>query len=179
MKLASRLTAFVIALTSVSALSVADAPPATALDLLGITCLGSQTTTYEPGLTFQERPTTFTVTGTLSSCSSPTNPQIVSGTFSSKGEGSFSCVTGSAVLTSVIKWNTGQSTTVQIGFNLNAKPNGTTVLVSLGQVADGLFRGGVYLAPKVLTSPNLLGCATPEGMLTASGPVSVTIGLPA
>jgi hypothetical protein len=174
----SRLSALAITLGVIAALSVVEARPAAGADAVSITCLlGSQTTTYDPGLTFQTRPTSFSVKGTLDGCVSPTNPQVVRGTFSGKGSGSFSCLAASAPLTTVIEWNTGQQTTVLIDLTVNAKPNGTTVLVSAGRVISGLFRGGLYTSPKVLPNTDLVGCATPQGVPAASGAVVVTIGL--
>jgi hypothetical protein len=175
--LASRLTAFFVALISAGALTVVGASPAKALDAAGITCVGDQTATYAPGLTLEVRPTDFKVTGTLRNCVSLAHPEIVSGTFSGEGKGSFSCLAANAMLRTVITWNTGQSTTVDVGLTVNAKPAGSTVLVSAGEVRDGLFRGGVYVAPKVLPNPDPLACTTPAGMSSASGPIGVTIVL--
>ncbi|MFI6504421.1 hypothetical protein [Nonomuraea typhae] len=138
---------------------------------------GSQVGTYSPGLTLTPRPVSFTAHGTLATCVSPSHPQLRGASFTSTGMGTASCVAGSVSNTTVYRWNTGQSSTVKGSLAVNAKPNGTTVLVLIGTVTSGLFQGATVTQTKVLANTELAACATAEGLKTVSGPVSLTVAL--
>lgn len=168
-----RSTMAIVAMFGVTALAPTPSASAAVLD---VTCpLGTQIGTYSPGLTFASQPVTFTANGSLATCVSVTHPEIKGASFTSTGTGTASCLSGSVSNTTTYRWNTGQTSTVKGSLAVNLKPNGTTVLVLIGTVTSGLFKGATAAQTKVLANTDLLACATPEGLKTVSGPVSLTV----
>lgn len=114
--------------------------------------------------------TTFTATGSLAPCVSPTHPEIVGADFTSSGHGVASCTTADFEDTATYRWNTGQSSKVEGRVTINLKPNGQTVLVRIGEVTGGLFKGATVTQTKVLPA---LTCWTAPPMTawnTSAGP---------
>ncbi|MFD1146521.1 hypothetical protein [Saccharothrix hoggarensis] len=136
--------------------------------------LGTQVGTYSPGMTLLPRQIDFKATGTLGGCVSPSHPEITGATFTALVSGTFSCLAGSTTHTSTYHWNTGHSSTVRGGFEVNLKPGGTTVLVLTGTVVDGLFQGATVVQTKVLPATDLTACLTPQGLTSVSGTVTFT-----
>lgn len=101
------------------ALGVAGVSPASASassSPVDVSCpLGAQTSTYHPGLTYTPRETSFTASGSLASCVSPTHPEIVGADFSAHGHGVASCTAADFEDHSLYHWNTGQTSRVEGG----------------------------------------------------------------
>ncbi|MEU4769449.1 hypothetical protein AB0H12_40075 [Actinosynnema sp. NPDC023794] len=136
--------------------------------------LGTQVGTYSPGMTLLPRHIDFSATGTLGGCVSPGHPDLTGATFTALVSGTFSCLSGSTTNTSTYHWNTGHSSTVRGGFEINLKPGGTTVLVLTGTVVDGLFLGATVVQTKVLPATDLTACLTPQGLTSVSGTATFT-----
>ncbi|GAA1335656.1 hypothetical protein [Saccharothrix algeriensis] len=171
MRLRSLFVAAVVVLSSVVGSSLS---PASA-SVVDVNCpLGTQDGTYYPGMTLLPRHIDFTATGTLGGCLSPAHPEITGATFTTLATGTFSCLSGSTSNTSTYHWNTGQSSTVEGGFEINLKPGGTTVLVLTGTVVSGLFEGATVVQTKVLPATDLTACLTPQGLTGVSGATTFT-----
>ncbi|HWU08765.1 MAG TPA: hypothetical protein VN520_20685 [Streptomyces sp.] len=140
--------------------------------------LGTQSTTYTPGLTFATPPpqVDLEVTGTLGLCVS-TDLNHTAGTYDFTGSGNLNCLTGSSAGVGRITWaNPGtQPSVFTQSYSVALRPNGTTVLVSTGPIVSGDFAGHTLVITIVLTSTDLLACATPQGMTNTAGPFLVTI----
>ncbi|MBB5957258.1 hypothetical protein FHS29_003851 [Saccharothrix tamanrassetensis] len=150
-------------------------PASASASVVDVNCaLGTQVGTYSPGMTLLPRQIDFNATGTLGGCLSPSHPDITGATFTSQVSGTFSCLAGSTTNTSTYHWNTGHSSTVQGGFEVNLKPGGTTVLVLTGTVVAGLFQGATVVQTKVLPATDLTACLTPQGLTSVSGTVTFT-----
>lgn len=178
-----RLTATLLPAGLLLTLGIAGVSPASAStdassSLVDVSCpLGTQTSTYHPGLTYTPQQTTFTASGSLAPCVSPTHPEIVGADFTSSGHGVASCTAADFEDTATYRWNTGQSSKVEGRVTINLKPNGQTVLVRIGEVTGGLFKGATVTQTKVLPALNLLDCATDDGLEYVSGPVNLTVVL--
>ncbi|GHE14483.1 hypothetical protein [Streptomyces alanosinicus] len=141
-----------------------------------ISCLvGSQTGHYQPGLAYTVRPTSFTGQGSVSGCVDLTGHGITGATFTTKGSGTASCLTGTVSSLTTYYWSNGRSSTVKNTGAIEVKPDGITVLVLTGTVESGQFNGSTVVQTKTLLSTDLTACLTPQGLTSAGGPVTVTL----
>jgi hypothetical protein len=74
----------------------------------------------------------------------------------------------------VYHWNDGSSSTVRYTLTIDAKPDGQTVLTTLGTVISGVFTGDTASHTTLAITTNLLGCLSPGGVTSVSGPIVVT-----
>ncbi|MEU6481047.1 hypothetical protein ABZ858_30050 [Streptomyces sp. NPDC047017] len=166
--------AAVVAVVSADTVPAIAAAPSGAA-LVDVVCpVGSNISTYTPGLTYTSKPTHFTATGQVSGCVSLSNPALTGANLSAAGDGTASCTSGSFSNTTVYHWNTGQSSTVVGTGSINLKPDGETVFVLTGTVTSGPFTGATVLQTKVLLSTDLLACLTPGGLTSIAGPITLT-----
>ncbi|MGW0931903.1 hypothetical protein [Streptomyces sp. NPDC002644] len=164
--------------TVVGVMGAAPASAAGASSLVDVTCpLGTQISTYQPGLTYTPRRTTFTAEGSLAPCVSLSHPEIVGAEFTAVGQGEASCTGADFSDVSIYRWNTGQTSRVEGRLTINLKPSGQTVLVRVGEVTSGLFEGATVTQTKVLPALNLLDCLTADGLQNDSGALSLTVAL--
>ncbi|MFF7725859.1 hypothetical protein [Streptomyces sp. NPDC008001] len=144
--------------------------------LTTVSCpVGSQFTTYQPGLNLTSRYVDYVAHGTLAACLSSGSQDVKGAKFTTTGSGNTSCLSGDVTEKSVYHWNTGATSVVESRFKINLKPNGTTVVVSTGSVVSGLFAGATTVQTKILPNTGLLACLSPQGMTGAGGPVSMTV----
>ncbi|QFZ20889.1 hypothetical protein [Saccharothrix syringae] len=168
-----RLRALLVAAALTTSLP-ALAPAATA-DPLDLTCAGTETVTYSPGLLLTPTPQTIGVNHVLAPCIPATVPGPTSGTTSASVQRTASCLdlaepgTGQTTIT----WNTGQSSTFTYNRTVtNIGGNAVTTLT--GAITSGLFTGDA--AVSVITGPtiNPLDCLHP-GLTRRTGVVTLTI----
>ncbi|MFF6824784.1 hypothetical protein [Streptomyces longwoodensis] len=140
--------------------------------------LGVQSTTYTPGLTFTTPAPDVTVSssGTLGACAS-TDLDHTAATYQFKGSGNLNCLGGNSTGTGKITWADPGTTPSRFTFvaSIALRPDGTTVLVATGPVISGDYTGHTVVHTVVITSLDLLACATPGGLTLTSGPFSTTI----
>ena len=148
--------------------------------LVDVACpLGLRTATYNPGMTLVPRELTLTRAGSFGGCISPTRPSLNSGVLeTASAHVTFSCLLASSNDNQTIHWNDGTWSTFSAASIVNAKPNGTTVVVSTGPVTDGLFKGSQIEIVVTLLATDLLGCYTEEGVTASSGAAALTITAP-
>jgi hypothetical protein len=165
-------TAALVAL--VAAVVVGPAAPAhSAVTLVDCTA-GTETSTFNPPLTFVTQPTTVHVDGTLGPCVSTTNPNINSATISINGSGTADCLLATFNSTYVAHWNDGPNSVIRYTTTINIKPDGETVFVALGQVVSGQFEGAEVVRTTVEATVDALACLT-TGVRTISGPTTLTL----
>jgi hypothetical protein len=162
-------------LVGLQAATVGTASTASA-DVADATCVGTQTTTYSPGLTLVPAQQNIQISWIYAPCVSASEPAISSGLSSATRQASVSCLSIGQVGSSirVITWNTGQTST----FSYNAMSsivNGDTVVTLTGSITAGLFTGDA--AEEVIVSPslNLLGCLTPPGITSLFSTTTLVI----
>jgi hypothetical protein len=151
------LMAAVLAVSSMTLLT----PAAHALSLT--TCSGTETGTYQPGLTLTPQHVQTNVNGVLGTCSSAEG--ITSGTYEESFPTTLSCDTALAPRTGarVLHWNSGQSST----FHFNRKINnvdGQTTVTFLGTIVSGEFAGAEAVEQVTFVTPNPLECLASPGL---------------
>lgn len=153
------------------------AAPAQAEPAVDVTCVGTETETFTPGLTLLQQDVTVGFDVKLIVCESSSQPGITSGTsVSTYLAREVSClrIASAGSGSAVIVWNDGRTST--FAYNLTASSvNGTTVAIQTGTITAGLFAG--RSATRVITSPNLdlLACATPQGVRSKFATVTFTV----
>ncbi len=161
-------------------ITAATAVPATALD--PVTCTGSRTISYSPGLVLAERPQTVGIDTTYPNCLALTTPAVTSGKAVPK---SFPRVEGCLTLANpssgssvdVIKWNNKKSSTLTTTY-VTSTAGGTLVIVQNGTVTDGLYKGGTVVQTLVTTLPSTLECLNEPGVTQQQASVVLEILAP-
>jgi hypothetical protein len=136
---------------------------------LDVTCAGTETAGYQPGLLLTARTTAVTVNGILAPCTS-SDPDITSGTYLQHFDATLSCATllGGLSATRVFTWSNGDTSTFSYNRAVNNALGQVTVTFT-GTIVSGRFAGDTAVEQVVLVSPNPLQCLAEPG-LTALGP---------
>jgi hypothetical protein len=134
-----------------------------------VSCVGTETVTYQPGLLLTPQTVNVTVNGIMARCTS-SDPAITSGTYLPHFTTTLSCATllSGLAATRVFNWNDGQSSTFSYNRAINDVGGQTTVTL-IGTIVSGRFAGDLALQQVVLATPSPLQCLAPPG-LTALGP---------
>jgi len=144
--------------------------------LQALQCLGTESDTYSPGVTFQPRPFTVTTAGRLSSCVDGSGA-VVSGAY---GPEQFTLDVGGSDLfddfhsVRTIRWNTGD-TSVMEGSGESNEVAGQVITTITGTITRGRFQGLSGVQVITLPQPGLLQCLT-TGYTGATGVTTLTLG---
>jgi hypothetical protein len=164
-------TVLAVAGTSMSA-------PASAAGV-DVTCVGTQTVTYQPGLLLTPQTVDVTVIGILSPCES-SDSKIKSGIYLQHVTATLSCDTLLAGLaaTRVFQWSNGQTSSFSYNRVVNNALGQTTVTFH-GTITSGEFSGDTGVQQVVFVTPNALQCLAPPGLTTnGPGPTILSITRP-
>lgn len=171
--LATLVTLTAIATTNV----VAPATPAVA-DSSVLSCPGSQTLEWNPGLRWKPRLVAVEGTTTLRPCVDPTGP-ILTGSSAFDGNETYSCrtVVGQAPGTEEITWNTGETTTFSWTASeiTNTSVGGAIVVTIITDIESGKFKDMQVTYAITSVAFNPLACFSAHGVTSASGPILLTI----
>jgi hypothetical protein len=144
-----------------------------------VTCAGSQTVAYSPGLSSRHRQVTIHGTTTLDRCvsttGSTTGPGITAARSTFRATGRLSCTSGGYSGTRKIRWNNGRTSTMSFTSAVSVDA-GRTVVAIKGEVTDGEFSGKRWSAAFTMFTAKPEACATSEGLPTAAGRVLLSIG---
>lgn len=154
---------------------VAAAPSAHAADVELLSCTGTGTNTYQPGVTAQPRTVSITSSAEYSSCVSSGSPAITSGGYGIVASGLVSCLAGGVSITVTIAWDTGETTTVAAVGLVVLRPANEVVVVYQGTVTAGRFTGAAVVMTAALVNATPAQCLTPEGVTGTGGPAAITI----
>jgi hypothetical protein len=162
-------TALAVTGTSVSA-------PASAAGV-DVTCAGTETVEYQPGLLLTPQNVRVTVHGMLSPCGS-SDSGITGGAYLQSFTATLSCDTVLAPLaaTRVFQWSNGRSSTFLYRRTINDAGGQTTVTFQ-GTITGGEFSGDPAVEQVVFVTPSSARCLAPPG-LTSLGPSPATLGIP-
>ena len=143
---------------------------ATSMD---VSCVGTETVTYQPGLLLTVQSVAVTVNGILAPCTS-SDPAITSGTYLQNFTATLSCSTVFAGLaaTRVFQWSNGQSSTFSYNRAIN-NVGGQTTVTFTGTIVSGRFAGATAVQQVVFVTPNTLQCLAPPGLTTLGPGASV------
>lgn len=143
---------------------------ATSVDL---SCVGTETLTYQPGLLLTPQPVVVTVNAILAPCTS-SDPSITSGTSLLNTTAVSSCATlfAGGAFTRVTNWSNGESSTFSFNRAVNNVGGQTTVTLT-GTVIGGKFAGATAVQQVVFVTPNTLQCLAPPGLTTLGPGVAI------
>jgi hypothetical protein len=146
------------------------------LGLPHLTCVGTQTATFTPGLLLTPRTVSTKLSSVFSPCVSPDDPTLTSGTLSLTFTTSQSCLDlpYAASGTKTYHWNNGQSSS----FTFNAVAQnlgGQFVVVSTGTITAGQFAGSPAVEQITGPTAELLDCLAPPGLTSRFNTVVLEI----
>lgn len=129
-----------------------------------VTCTGTETVSYDPGLTFTQQTVHAVVTGILAPCTS-SNPAVTSGTYGEDFHPTLSCLTllSGRPGERTFHWSNGQTSTFAFNRVLN-NAGGSTTVTFTGTITVGAFSGATVLQQVVFVTPNLLQCLAAPGL---------------
>ena len=171
-----RSAATVVAAASVLFAALVPLVPAAHAAVADITCAGTETQTFSPGLLLTPHTATLTVHSIYNPCVSTGDPSITFGTTDFSITGMFSCldlfIPGSDTM--AFDWSNGTQST--FSFTRSATTVGGELVVSeTGVITAGEFFGDTV--ERIVTGPtlNTLQCASPPGITSRTGVVSIAI----
>jgi len=173
-----RLRMLAAAAFAASLASLAIGVPSAYAGPASITCTGTETATYSPGLGLIPRTVTLNVSAAFGPCIS-SNPAIASGTAGTPPGGvpaRLACVSllSPSAGEAVIRWNNG--TTSRYSFNRSSQTvAGQLISTATGKVIAGEFLGRSVLSILVSPAPNLLDCLSRGGLTKRTGAVTLAI----
>ncbi|MFJ9130297.1 hypothetical protein ACIRJS_40065 [Streptomyces sp. NPDC102340] len=161
------------ALLLTSAFAVLAAPAAHADPTL-MTCTGTGLQTYSPGITLTTRETVVTNTSDLTSCAGGpvSSGHHRFGPFTTTASCLYTPPAGPDAFD--LTWN-DQTTSHYVGTYTVLTTGGQLIVTSTGTITSGRFAGKALQEVVTYTAPNLLQCATPEGVTSVSGPITIVI----
>ncbi|WP_035059175.1 hypothetical protein [Andreprevotia chitinilytica] len=142
-----------------------------------VTCPGTATNHYTPGLTDSPQLIAVNANATLGPCVG--DATVVSATYHFGGQGTLSCaLTLNSVSggTTTVTWQDGQQSTATFVRAVTERlPIGDVVTTNELLVTAGRYAGANMTFVATLVQPNLLACMTPPGVTDAAGPAVMTI----
>ncbi|MBB4906192.1 hypothetical protein [Actinophytocola algeriensis] len=170
----SRFVSAVITLVMAAATAVV-APTVSTADTELLSCTGTGTNTYQPGVTLQPRTVAVSSSAHYEPCVSTGSPAITSGGYQANATSVVSCLAGSFAITVTITWNTGETTTVTAIGIIAQRPANEVVVVYQGTVTAGRFTGATVVMTAALLNTTPAQCLTPQGVTATNGPATIVI----
>jgi hypothetical protein len=148
--------------------------PADALTV-DVSCLGSTTIDYHPGLLLTPQLVQYSETDQFSSCTS-VDPTLTAGSLPIEASLVVSCLEplGTGDGRYIINWNNLQSSTIDATFTVTLV-GGTLTSVGSGVVVSGAFAGSNAQGVFTYVQPNLLQCLAPPGLTHQNGTATLLI----
>ncbi|HUR23284.1 MAG TPA: hypothetical protein VMZ73_05365 [Acidimicrobiales bacterium] len=168
----------IVAFVAVILVSLGTGLPSANASSPSITCTGTETATYSPGVKLVPRTVNLKVVATFNPCIS-TNASIASGTAGTPPNGvpaSLACLSllSPASGEAVIHWNNG--TLSRYSFTRSSQTvAGQLISTATGKVIAGEFLGRSVVSTVVSPSLNVLDCLSPSGLTHRTGTVALTI----
>ena len=149
---------------------------ASAAGLLDLTCTGTQTVTFSPGLLLTPQKTEIQANTSLEACLSASDGTVASGTSTSSRSSDISCVTLDEATSSTrtFRWSNGNTST--FAFNQTVtRATGVTVVTQTGTIVAGEFAGDAAVLTVTEAQLNVTQCLAPPGITGESGAVVLQI----
>lgn len=169
-----------ISLLLAAGATTASTGPASADTLVQVTCTGTETANFTPGITNTPRQVTNATQQTYGPCVHVNGLQITTwtGTSNRQTQRMASCtelLEGSSG-SRVISWSNGQTSTWAYTNSVQIV-GGNVVVLTIGEITDGLYEGALAQREHVRLGlvDALVACSTPEGLEEVSGPFTFTI----
>ncbi|NVK82191.1 hypothetical protein [Streptomyces morookaense] len=139
----------------------------------GVSCTGTNTIGFSPGLSLRARRTRITGTGSYH-CTSADRRLTAAGS-EITGGGVNGCFASDATTVEKITWNTGERSVVVYPMGDVRQVAGQAVVLVVGKVVSGRFRGRTVASPGVQLTLDVPACATDRGVQRISGPSALLI----
>jgi hypothetical protein len=136
-----------------------------------LTCAGSSSTTYSPGLTDTTAQVSYVADQTFGPCLAVGDPTLTGGTDHATGTFDVSCLTFGlyAVNGDVIDWNDGTSSTIDWTTSVVNYLENALQIEQEGTVISGVGAGDTAVETLTLASGALAACTTQQGVTTLGG----------
>ncbi|MFI0743247.1 hypothetical protein ACH4PU_35010 [Streptomyces sp. NPDC021100] len=138
-----------------------------------VSCVGTNTIGFSPGLGLQARRTRISGTGTYT-CTSA-EPGFASATSVIRGGGVNGCFASEATTVEKITWRNGERSVVLYPMGTVQQVAGQAVVLVVGKVVSGAFRGRTVASPGAQLTLDVPACATDRGVREITGPSTLTI----
>ncbi|MGA5133404.1 hypothetical protein ACPCTO_26735 [Streptomyces olivoreticuli] len=138
-----------------------------------VSCAGSNTIEFSPGLSLQARHTRISGSGAYSCLSA--DPDLKWGKSVITGGGSNGCFISDATTVEHITWNTGETTAVVYRLGNVQQVAGQAVVLVTGRVTSGKFEGRTVTSPGFQLTVDPLRCASAKGVQLITGPSTLLI----
>ncbi|WP_372405681.1 hypothetical protein [Streptomyces luteireticuli] len=138
-----------------------------------VSCLGTNSIDFSPGLSLLPRRTRIGGSGTYH-CAS-TVPGLTSGRSVIHGGGTNGCFTSEATTVETVTWNTGERSVIVYPLGDVRQVAGQAVVLVMGKVVSGKFRGGAVASPGLQLTLDVPACATEHGVRRITGPSALLI----
>lgn len=144
-------------------------------EVASLSCdVGVEIAHYDPGITNIAKPTTITSKALATACIGiPLG--ITNATIELTGSGMIGCEASTSDDTYEILWSDRTSSTVQTVSDVTQRPAGQIIIIENGLITSGRFAGGTVVRTLTLLQTDLAGCSSPEGVLSAGGPATLTL----
>ena len=156
-------------------LSVAGFAPA-AQAAVSVTCAGSSTATFSPGLTLFTGAVAFHLNDVYN-CTS-TDPTITSATAVAANVLPLSCLNLASLFNSsrgdTITWSNGQTSIAQGTFTVTSV-GGTMIVIADGTIASGELTGASVVITWTWPAPNPVACLSAPGVTQLTGVTTVQV----
>lgn len=157
---------------AVAACGLVLASPAASASTELLSCGGTGSNTYQPGVTNTPRTITVHSEADYQPCAGTSG--ITSGHYQLAASGTVSCLGGGFTIT----WNTGQTSTITaVGIPV-LRPANEIVVLYQGTLTAGTFAGATVLQTATLLNLTPEQCFTSEGVTGTSGPAAIVITRP-
>jgi hypothetical protein len=152
--------------------------PLADLGVADVVCVGTEPTTFTPGLLLTTQIGTIHSDTNLDNCVSTSDPTLTSGSAVIDVTVPMSCLNNVSVFgprTETITWNNGQSSTLVFTQEVSVVVGVQFTLTSTGTVTAGEFAGKTAVAQRVGPTPTLLNCLAPPGVTSRTQEVVLVI----
>ncbi|MGI5335950.1 hypothetical protein ACQEVS_00410 [Streptomyces sp. CA-181903] len=138
-----------------------------------VSCVGTNTVGFSPGLGLQARRTRISGTGAYT-CTSA-DPGFASATSVISGGGVNGCFASEATTVEKITWRNGEKSVVLYPMGTVEQVAGQAVVLVIGKVVSGAFRGRTVASPGAQLTLDVPSCASDRGVREITGPSALTI----
>ncbi|MEV5508126.1 hypothetical protein [Streptomyces orinoci] len=138
-----------------------------------VSCVGTNTIEFSPGLSLWARRTRIHGTGAYRCVS--VGPAVTAAKSEISGGGMNGCFASHASTAEHITWNTGEQSTVVYPMGDVRQVAGQAVVLVAGKVVAGKFRGRTAVSPGAQLTLDIPGCATRRGVPLITGPSTLLI----
>lgn len=151
-------------------------PTAARAEMVLMTCTGTTTLQYSPGLTFTPTLNSYAVNAVMAPCVGiPVG--VSSANYSASGSEVLSCEVITSTVTKppyTFHWGDGTQSTTQTDTVVIQRPLGQIVRIDTGHVVSGRFLGATVVKTMTLLQTDLDACLT-TGVTSTGGPVVLTV----